>query len=124
LALAASGCGSATAAAARAVVVILILVLVLFLVLILVLIFVLVLVLLVLVEDAASAARSWLPARRPCSTAAAPPLLHHAVFPQLEQLSSSRNMPCLRPVWMLESTRYVLFSRIRFWMAGVTTIIS
>ena len=33
-------------------------------------------------------------------------------------------MPCLRPVWIDESIRYVLFSRIRFEIAGVTTSIS
>ena len=43
---------------------------------------------------------------------------------RLNRLSSSRIMPCLRPVWIDESMRYVLFSRIRLEMAGVTTSIS
>ena len=37
---------------------------------------------------------------------------------RLNRLSSSRIMPCFRPVWIDESIRYVLFSRIRLEMAG------
>src|SRR5271157_2364383 len=45
-------------------------------------------------------------------------------FQRLKRLSSSRIMPCLRPVWIDESMRYVLFSRIRLEIAGVITSIS
>ena len=49
---------------------------------------------------------------------------HKPFFHRLNSASSSSCMPNLRPVWIDELIRYVLFSRIRLAMAGVTTSIS